>query len=272
MANKFRIQNLPSKNIPLSSNDCTIVENNGSAYHVSYKDIYEDVLKNRLDLSVSRLTHIGSPNVLSVSFKNDDGTKTLLKEITLQDGMLSAIDYNDSTHILSLYFNASAVDESNAITVDLDDLKLIYSAGYGLGLSTSIIDGQQEFYVDTSAIAELTTMSSDIDSKIWIDGEKASSLCAFHISRDDFYQKIIDNTINGTDLLSNELYIVSSDFINAYDQQIKNLAEPALSNDATTKNYVDNACAMQFVEGEVVSTSCIVSCSTVTTLSISTEN
>ena len=40
-------------------------------------------------------------------------------------------------------------------------------------------------------------------------------------------------------MLSNELYVVSSDYINAYGEQVKNVAEPTLSNDAATKNYVD---------------------------------
>lgn len=43
--------------------------------------------------------------------------------------------------------------------------------------------------------------------------------------------------------MSNELYIVSSDYINAYDAPIKNVAEPTVSSDAATKNYVDTAVA-----------------------------
>ena len=42
-------------------------------------------------------------------------------------------------------------------------------------------------------------------------------------------------------ILSNELYIVSSDYINAYGEQLKNLAEPTDLSDAATKEYVDNA-------------------------------
>ena len=36
------------------------------------------------------------------------------------------------------------------------------------------------------------------------------------------------------------LYVVENDFVNAYGEQIKNLAEPELSSDAATKNYVDS--------------------------------
>ena len=41
-------------------------------------------------------------------------------------------------------------------------------------------------------------------------------------------------------MLSNELYIVSSDYINAYGEQLKNLAQPTDLSDATTKEYVDD--------------------------------
>lgn len=81
-------------------------------------------------------------------------------------------------------------------------------------------------------------LSTAIDNKIYIDGVKAETLSAFNVSQDEFYAKVNAGTI-----LSNELYIVSSDYINAYDEQVKNVAEPILSNDAATKNYVDVAVA-----------------------------
>mgnify|MGYP007000556992 FL=1 len=77
-------------------------------------------------------------------------------------------------------------------------------------------------------------MSTAIDNKISIDGIKTNTLSAFHINQDDFYKKVQNNEI-----LSNELYFVSSDYINAYDEQVKNVAEPVDASDAVTKNYVD---------------------------------
>ena len=41
-------------------------------------------------------------------------------------------------------------------------------------------------------------------------------------------------------VLSNQLYVVSSDFIDAYGQQIKNVANPIELSDATNKGYVDD--------------------------------
>ena len=81
-------------------------------------------------------------------------------------------------------------------------------------------------------------MSTAVDNKIFIDGTKVESLSALHISQDEYHQKVVDGTV-----LSNELYIVSSDTFNMYDERIVNLAEPELSSDAATKAYVDNKAA-----------------------------
>ena len=41
-------------------------------------------------------------------------------------------------------------------------------------------------------------------------------------------------------LLSNVLYIVQDNYMDAYGQQIKNIATPTDLSDAATKEYVDN--------------------------------
>ena len=74
-----------------------------------------------------------------------------------------------------------------------------------------------------------------MDNKIFIDGTKVESLSALHISQDEYHQKVVAGTV-----LSNEIYIVSSDTFNMYDERIVNLAEPELSSDAATKAYVDS--------------------------------
>lgn len=77
-------------------------------------------------------------------------------------------------------------------------------------------------------------LSSAVDSKVLIDGLSATQLKAIHISDVDFHQKVVDGS-----LLSNEIYVVSSENINAFDERITNVKAPELSSDAATKNYVD---------------------------------
>ena len=77
-------------------------------------------------------------------------------------------------------------------------------------------------------------LRNGINEKLFIDAVSAESLSIIHTDQDTFYEKVKNNEI-----LSNEVYVVSSEFINAYDEQIKNVAEPTLSGDAATKNYAD---------------------------------
>lgn len=92
----------------------------------------------------------------------------------------------------------------------------------------------------TAEIADRKTndanISTKVDNKLFIDGVSAEALSTYHISQEEYYKKVIAGSI-----LSNELYIVSSDYTNMYDKQIKNLAEPTDNTDATTKQYVDTA-------------------------------
>lgn len=62
---------------------------------------------------------------------------------------------------------------------------------------------------------------------IQIDGNPTSSLGFEHISQEDYHKKVVDNEI-----LSNMVYVVSSDYLNMYDEQIKNLAPGTDQKDA----------------------------------------
>lgn len=137
MANKFLINSLSSISMPLSGIDVALVERSDVSYKVSMQDIYKDVLSNRLAFKVGRTKRRGCSNELSLLFINDNGTSSLLKSVTLQDGMLSSVEFNSSTNHLSLHFNSSVVSD-DVIDIDLDSLEDRYFAGYGLGLSETI--------------------------------------------------------------------------------------------------------------------------------------
>ena len=80
-------------------------------------------------------------------------------------------------------------------------------------------------------------------SNVYIDG-KNTDLSICKMSSSDYYQLVKEDRC-----LSNVLYVISSDIINAYGQQIKNVGLPELSSDAATKGYVDNV--VQALSGDV---------------------
>ena len=70
-------------------------------------------------------------------------------------------------------------------------------------------------------------------SNVYVNGEKADlSVCS--VSDVDYSRLVVEGKCE-----SNVIYVVSSDSINAYGQQLKNLAAPTDLSDAATKEYVD---------------------------------
>lgn len=82
------------------------------------------------------------------------------------------------------------------------------------------------------------------DKKIFINELSAESLSIQHIAAEDYY-KLVANSPE--QLLSNKMYIVSSDFVNAYGRRVQNVAEPEEESDAATKKYAD-AISSQMVQ------------------------
>ena len=86
-------------------------------------------------------------------------------------------------------------------------------------------------------------LSNAISSKIFVrnfdeDGNEVSAytdLSVVKISKTSYELSAVSDT-----LLSNVLYIISGDYLDAYGQQIKNLAAPTELSDATPKKYVDD--------------------------------
>ena len=70
-------------------------------------------------------------------------------------------------------------------------------------------------------------------SNVYVNGSKVDlSVC--NVSDTEFHQLVAEDKCE-----SNVIYVVSSDYINAYGQQLKNVAAPTELSDAATKEYVD---------------------------------
>ena len=112
-----------------------------------------------------------------------------------------------------------------------------------VNVNNSISDVSSDLLEKMSEISG--DLGEEISSKIYIedhigeDGQLVSSYSDLSIIKlsSNEYQDLVES--NAT--LSNALYVVESDFINAYGQQIKNLANPNDLSDAATKGYVDDA-------------------------------
>ena len=82
-------------------------------------------------------------------------------------------------------------------------------------------------------------LSGEIDSKVYVENGASTynQLSVIRISKEEYEAKVG----SGSPLIGNALYIVDSNVIDAYGQQVKNVAAPTDLSDATNKEYVDNA-------------------------------
>lgn len=82
-------------------------------------------------------------------------------------------------------------------------------------------------YVDDNLQIQLSEDSGQTYSKL-------DELLLINIGADEYYELVKSGNV-----LSNAIYEVSSDNYNMMGERITNVAEPELSSDATSKNYVD---------------------------------
>ena len=83
---------------------------------------------------------------------------------------------------------------------------------------------------DFALKTDITEIENDLSNKIKVDGNNIDALNIQKISRDDYHNLVLDEAVD-----NNTLYIISSDNLNAYGQQIKNVAEGIEDSDAV--NY-----------------------------------
>ena len=86
----------------------------------------------------------------------------------------------------------------------------------------------------------INSLSDKIDKKIYIEDKISSEISGYSdlsvikLSSNEYQDLVVSGATSPS-----VLYVVESDFVNAYGQQIKNLSAPELSSDAATKGYVD---------------------------------
>lgn len=94
-------------------------------------------------------------------------------------------------------------------------------------------DGLSGFYINDRNLSDIIYSEVERKSVTYINGEK-KDLSVLQISLSDYVEGVTTSS-----LLSDAIYIVSSDVNYMFGERIADLGEPVLSSDAATKNYVD---------------------------------
>ena len=93
-----------------------------------------------------------------------------------------------------------------------------------------------------------SSISTLLDEKIFID-DRISSISGYSdLSVVKLNASEYSNLLTSNSVLSNALYIVQDSYIDAYGQQMKNLAAPTDLSDATNKKYVDNIVSSSLID------------------------
>lgn len=133
-------------------------------------------------------------------------------------------------------FLSGKIDVLNGIGDGSVSKALADAKAYADGISTTLSgDYDKKIAAEAKRAGDAEkVLSSAVDNKVLIDGISATQLKVSHISDAEFHQKVVDGTLD-----KNEIYVVSSQNINAFDERITNVKTPELSSDAATKSYVD---------------------------------
>ena len=115
---------------------------------------------------------------MSISYIDDNNNLINSTSVKLQDGMLSAAKFNDTTNVLSLYFNATDPTVSpNPLTVNLNSLKDIYTAGYGLSLNSNKFAISLDFNGLSSKVDSLSSNINTLCNTVNIHTTNITTLC-----------------------------------------------------------------------------------------------
>lgn len=253
--------NLANKVASVES-DITAISNNVSTNTNSIDDLKTTVstitadingLSNKVSAEVKRAsdaekTLTDNVSSLSSEFKTISGDhETRLTDVESTVGKLSSAmhfrgvidNVQEGTEISAALLTAFDDLQDGDIAIHLESgTEYIYSnsAWYQLGdetnhASKSALAAEEQ--ARASADSELCNL---INKKVYVDGHEVSSLSVKNISRDDYHDLVVNETVD-----PNTIYVVSSETLNMYGEKIENVLSGKNDTDAATVGQVNAA-------------------------------
>ena len=234
--------NIPKDFVVKNASVKTCAEKDKPVSGLNVGDKYIDLEINTVDQTESS-THIYLPIKDMVDAYAGATTTTVKVEIG-SDNSISAsildgsVSYSKlSSDVTSKFADLEAADtglrtDISKLSTDLGDE--IDRATAAEEANAAAIEAEAE-----RANAAEQYLSGEIDNKVYVENGASTynQLSVIRISKEEYEAKVG----SGSPLIGNALYIVDSNVIDAYGQQIKNVAAPTDLSDATNKEYVDNA-------------------------------
>ena len=234
--------NIPKDFVVKNASVKTCAEKDKPVSGLNVGDKYIDLEINTVDQTESS-THIYLPIKDMVDAYAGANTTTVKVEIG-SDNSISAsildgsVSYSKlSSDVTSKFADLEAADtglrtDISKLSTDLGDE--IDRATAAEEANAAAIEAEAE-----RANAAEQYLSGEIDNKVYVENGASTynQLSVIRISKEEYEAKVG----SGSPLIGNALYIVDSNVIDAYGQQIKNVAAPTDLSDATNKEYVDNA-------------------------------
>ena len=234
--------NIPKDFVVKNASVKTCAEKDKPVSGLNVGDKYIDLEINTVDQTESS-THIYLPIKDMVDAYAGATTTTVKVEIGSDNSISASIlDGSVSYSKLSSDVTGKFADLEAADTeLRADISKLSTDLGDEIDRATAAEEANAAAIVAEAERANAAEqyLSGEIDSKVYVENGTSTynQLSVIRISKEEYEAKVG----SGSPLIGNALYIVDSNVIDAYGQQIKNVAAPTDLSDATNKEYVDNA-------------------------------
>ena len=234
--------NIPKDFVVKNASVKTCAEKDKPVSGLNVGDKYIDLEINTVDQTESS-THIYLPIKDMVDAYAGATTTTVKVEIGSDNSISASIlDGSVSYSKLSSDVTGKFADLEAADTeLRADISKLSTDLGNETDRATAAEEANAAAIVAEAERANAAEqyLSGEIDNKVYVENGASTynQLSVIRISKEEYEAKVG----SGSPLVGNALYIVDSNVIDAYGQQIKNVAAPTDLSDATNKEYVDNA-------------------------------